>query len=57
MQHWQEETECQQALQEQTVLDKDSQLAGVQAELDSCQARVSLHLLTALLGVDSVLEC
>lgn len=57
MQHWQEETECQQALQEQTVLDKDSQLAGVQVELDSCQARVSLHLLTALLGVDSVLEC
>lgn len=45
-QHWQEETERQRALQEQTVLDKDSQLAGVQAELDSCQARVRLHLLT-----------
>ncbi|XP_011616866.2 golgin subfamily A member 1 isoform X1 [Takifugu rubripes] len=40
-QHWQEETERQRALQEQTVLDKDSQLAGVQAELDSCQARIS----------------
>lgn len=47
----QEETERQRALQEQTVLEKESQLAGVKAELlsqtqqlDSCQARVSVRL-------------
>lgn len=46
----QEETERQRALQEQTLLEKDSQLASVRAELlsqtqqlDGCQARVSIH--------------
>lgn len=41
VQHLQEETEHRRALLEQTELEKDSQLARVKAELDSCQARVS----------------
>lgn len=57
VQHWQtsllqlqEETERQRALQEQTALEKDSQLASVKEELlsqtqqmDGCQARVSIR--------------
>lgn len=57
VQHWQasllqlqDEAERQRALQEQSLLEKDSQLAGARAELlsqtqqlDSCQARVSSH--------------
>lgn len=57
MQHWQasllqlqEETERQRALQEQSLLEKDSQLVSVRVELlsqtqqlDGCQARVSIH--------------
>lgn len=58
VQHWQasllqlqEETERQRALQEQTLLEKDSLLAGVKAQLlsqtqqlDGCQARVSARV-------------